>query len=221
MEAELPGSPPARSSNKGDRTKMNDVNREFFQSLNPSLLRADAGKFEAKLTFAERCAVLACLISGVNRNMLAHVFGINRRTVTHIGNPKSIHYKSVRAELVGMGKEGFIDKYVTEDIRERIAASQNELIVKMSDRAAAKVDTNLRTPSKMRNSDSGIRVLKPEQCQYSHRVEIGWVNGHLGEGWYYRDLDGPRPEDWFHCGPESILSSTAALREAEMTIFDV
>jgi hypothetical protein len=194
---------------------------EFFQSLNPMLMRPDAGKFAAKLSHSERCAVLACLINGVSHRVLAQAFGINRRTVSHIGNRDSIHYKSVRDELIGLGKEAFTDKYITEDIQNRVDEAGHSAIVRMTNDAAARQDANIRTPTKMRNKHRGTHVLTPEQCKYSHRVEIGWVNGFLGEGWYYRDLDGPEPEKWFHCGPESILSSTAALREAEMAIFDI
>jgi len=198
---------------------MSESTAKFFQSLNPSSMRADAGKFEAKLTFAERCAVLACLVNGVNRNLLAHVFGINRRTVSHIGNPKSVHYKSVRDELIGLGKEEFTTKYITEDVQDRIAASENKLIVQIKDREAAEIDDNIRTPSRMRNKHRGTHVRIPEGGTYSHRIQIEWVVGFYGEGWYYKDFDGPFPEKWLHTGPESILSSTAALKgiEAELT----
>jgi hypothetical protein len=199
---------------------MNESSAKFFQSLNPSSLRADAGKFEAKLSFDERCAVLACLVNGVNRNLLAHAFGINRRTVTHIGNRHSPHYRSVRAELIGLGVEEFTDKYVTEDIQNRIAKAEGSIITKLKDREAAEIDANIRTPSRMRNKHAGIKVIQPESCKHSHRVEISWALSHLGEGWYYRDLDGARPDEWMHAGPESILSSSAALKGAESEVTD-
>jgi hypothetical protein len=200
------------------------VNREFFQSLNPASLRADAGKFEAKLSFAERCAILACLVNGTNPKLLAFAFGINRRTVTHIVNPKSVHYKSVRAELVGLGTEAFTDKYVTEEIRTRIAEAEGNalatIVTKMNNDTVEKHAINIRTPTKNRNKDAGFHVVHPEQCEHSHRVEIQWTLSHLGEGWYYRDLDGSRPSEWMNAGEESILTSTAALKGAESEVTD-
>jgi hypothetical protein len=69
-------------------------------------------------------------------------------------------------------------------------------------------------------------VLKPEQCEYSHRVVIKWFDQEETEteqmrhGWYYQDLDGNDPELWFHSGPESLLSSSNALKGAETEILD-
>jgi hypothetical protein len=139
--------------------------------------------------------------------------------VSHIGNPKSVHYKEIREELIGLGKEEFTTRYITEDIQDRIAKAEVEAVVQMGNDAAAREDANIRTPTKMRSKDRGTHVRIPEGGSYSHRIQIEWVVGFYGEGWYYRDLDGPFPEKWLHTGPESTLSSTAALRgiEAELT----
>jgi hypothetical protein len=207
-----------------ESAKVNDV-AELVKTLNPSSLRADAGKFEAKLTFAERCAVLGCHKLGVNRRLLALSFGVNRRTVTHIYNPKSPHYRSVRNEYNSMGHDDFIEKYVTDDIYKKLketeAKAENQAILNADDSEASVIDTNLREPSKMRTRDEGFHTIQPEHCKYSHRIEVRWVNSYLGEGWYFRDMDGPNPNEWMNNGPESILSSTAALRGAESEVIDV
>lgn len=196
----------------------------FFKTLNPSSLRADGGKFEAKLTFEQRCAILACYINGTNRRLLALAFGVNRRTVTHIYNKKSVHYRSVRAELEKLGKEEFTSRYVNEDIikliRDTEKAAGSAAILDANDTDVADQPVNIRVPTKMRSKDEGIHTIQPPQCSYSHRVEIAWVNSHLGEGWYFRDLDGSFPEEWMNSGPESILTSTTALRGAEQEVTD-
>src|SRR5262245_4445022 len=60
------------------------------------MMSRNRDRFAAKLTFDQRCQVLALHRLGVTREDLAMMFGINRRTVTHIYNPQSEHYKSVR-----------------------------------------------------------------------------------------------------------------------------
>jgi len=73
-----------------------------------------------------------------------------------------------------------------------------------------------------------MHVLKPDQCEYSHRVVIAWrdeitdvVSGNvLPMGWWYQDLDGNDPDEWFHSGPESLISSQNALLAAETELID-
>src|SRR5262252_4002411 len=72
-------------------------------------------KFAAKLDFPQRCEILALYRRGVGRNILADAFGVDRRTVTHIHNPVSPHYKNVRAEYDRLGKEACEQAYVTEE----------------------------------------------------------------------------------------------------------
>ena len=197
---------------------------EFFRNLGPSALRADAGKFEAKLTFAERCAVLACHVNGVSRPTLALAFGINRRTVTHIYNAKSPHYRSVRQEYERLGKADFTKQYFTEDIQKRLTDVANHFknrdLLRASDETASEYGEDLIKPAKMRAKHRGFHVIHPEQCKVTHRIEIDWVNSYHGEGWYFRDLDGPNPEEWMNNGPESIMTSTTAYKGAMLEVVD-
>jgi hypothetical protein len=191
----------------------------------PHIFRG-SGRFEPKLTFDERCSVLALYLSGVHRRVLAAAFGIDRRTVAHIYNPHSIHYKAVRKQLEVLGREVFIRRYLTEEATVKVRAVQNHREVTLSDDEMREEPSHAPIPNRKRNRKEGVHVLKPEQCEYSHRVVIGWreaVNDDISgspAGWYYQDLDGNDPELWFHSGPESLLSSQNALKGAEPELLD-
>jgi len=193
----------------------------------PTIMRGQ-GRFEAKLTFEERCSVLALYMSGVNRRVLAIAFGIDRRTVAHIYNPHSIHYKSVRAEANSMGRELFMRRYLTEEAIQRVESVANHPRVTLSDDQTREKPSTANLPSRKRNRREGMHVLKPDQCEYSHRVVIAWrdeitdvVSGNvLPMGWWYQDLDGNDPDEWFHSGPESLISSQNALLAAETELID-
>jgi hypothetical protein len=124
-----------------------------------------------------------------------------------------------------MGHDAFVEKYVTDYIYKKLKsveeAAENQAILNAKDGEATVMDTNLREPSKMRTRHEGFHTIQPSHCSYSHRIEIKWVNSYLGEGWYFRDMDGPNPNEWMNNGPESVLSSTAALHGAEQEVVDV
>jgi hypothetical protein len=158
--------------------------------------------------------------------VLAAAFGIDRRTVAHIYNPHSVHYKAVRKQLEVLGREVFIRRYLTEEASMKVAKVSNNPEVKLPDDNWRKQPDKETVPAKRKNRDEGVHVLKPEQCEYSHRVVIKWFDQEETEteqmrhGWYYQDLDGNDPELWFHSGPESLLSSSNALKGAETEILD-
>jgi len=190
----------------------------------PTIIRG-LGRFDAKLTFDERCSVLALYISGIHRRVLAAAFGIDRRTVAHIYNKNSVHYKKVRARLQELGQAEFLRQYLTEESTRKAAAVANDPSVTLADREwRAQPDTGM--PSKRKNRKEGVHVVKPDQCEYSHRLVIQWFDEReesettLSAGWWYQDLDGNNPEEWFHSGPESLLSSANALKMAQTEIID-
>ena len=203
---------------------MDDKVQAIIDTLNPASLRLDAGRFAPKLNFEERCAVLAAYLAGVNRRLLAVAFRINRRTVTHIYNSRSIHYKDVRKELEKLGREEFIRTYLTEHVATMLKTIEQDeaakIIINLNDKEASKLAHAVTTPNKRRNKDEGYHTLHPEHCEYSHRVQIAWTSGFHGEGWYYRDLDGAFPSEWMHSGRESIITSTTALTGADIEIQD-
>lgn len=184
----------------------------------PTIMRG-LGRFEPKLTFDERCSVLALYLSGVHRRVLALAFGVDRRTVAHIYNKHSIHYKSVRQELTRLGTNAFIRQYLTEEATRRVSAVADHPEVTLSDDSLRKEKPAPDIPNKKWHRKAGVNVVKPEQCEYSHRVVIAWREEPT-PGWYYQDMDGDNPNAWLHSGPESLLSSSNALKGAELEIMD-
>lgn len=160
------------------------------------------GKFAPKLNDEERCAVLALVRSGVRRESVAAAYGIDRRTVGHISNTESARYKEVRAKYKAMGHEEFVRTFLTEEAALKIAA------LPADETTAPKVDTS--APSPRANRLAGSHKVKPEQCEYEHRIEIKYCKAEdeTGfEGWHFRDLDSKNPENWFHNGDESRRTS--------------
>lgn len=151
------------------------------------------GKFAPKLTFAQRCEVLALHRMGCTREVLAKMFHLDRRTVTHIQNPASPRYNNVREEEKRMGRENFIKKYVTEE-------SQRKMLAIM---AETKEGNNRNAKGKQ-----GIHTVQGPMCTFPHRVMIQWREVPEA-GWYYQDLDSDFPKDWFTTGPESMKTSQA------------
>lgn len=170
------------------------------------------GKFESKLTFEQRCTVLALVTAGIARPIIAAAFSVDRRTVTHIVNHSGVHYRNVRNKLKELGKEEFIKTYIGEmdaiAIKEAAQRVQDDLAHPQSG------------PSARATGHAGIQVVKPVQCAYSHRLEIGYVTVDGTTGWHYRDLDSKHGNAWLHNGDASLLTSAACLKAAEANLLD-
>src|SRR5580765_3485616 len=152
----------------------------LLASLNGESL---AGKYAAKLSFGQRCEILALSRTGCTRELLAKMYNVDRRTITHIYNINSIHYKNVREEELRLGRENFIAKYATLDVLNKAY----ELAV------ANKEGINNPNANKKR----GIHNLQNDACEFPHRVVIQWVEADNDKieisGWYYKDLDSEWP----------------------------
>ena len=168
------------------------------------------GKFRPKLDFAQRCEILALYRRGVGRNVLADAFGIDRRTVTHIQNQNSVHYKSVRDRYAELGKEVFEREYITE------AGS-----LKVAEQLGKQPKADPTKPNRNAGRHAGINIVDGTYCERPHRVDVQWLaDGAAGPGWYYQDLDGPAPELWTYTNETSLLTSTNCLRALKDEISD-
>lgn len=162
-----------------------------------------SGKFQPKLSFDDQCSVLAFVLKGVSRPLVAQAFGIDRRTVGHIVNMTGIKYHNVRKRLKALGPDDFAAEYLTESWAMKIAeaarnATDHEQDVALANRRAA--------------SHAGIHMVKPDQCRTTHRIEIAFLERQGDQpGWHYRDLDSSTPDLWFHNGEVSLRSSKACL----------
>jgi hypothetical protein len=174
---------------------------EELDALIP-LLQINKYKFAPKMDFTQRCQILALYRKGFSSEVLARIYKINRRTLTHIYNPNSPHYKNVREQLTVMGLERFKETYATPEVVRTALAYESEY------------DRTKEVNNKHANGKQGVHVVRNNFCNYDHRVIIQWVEA--GErnitvsGWYYRDLDSDFPEEWFTAGgPESLRNSQA------------
>lgn len=157
-------------------------------------------RFVAKLTLRQRCEVLALRRSGISRESLAKMYGIDRRTVTHIYNDNSPHYKDVRAIEKGMGKDAFIKEYLNDELVNKALAYRQ------------KQETE-EPNNRMARGKEGVHSIRGKDCEYDHRIIISWRDADEKEievsGWYYKDLDGDYPDNWLSSGPASLKTSNA------------
>lgn len=178
-----------------------------------------AGKYVPKLDFDQRCEILALYRTGLGRTILSAAYGIDRRTITHIYNPKSKHYKSVRAEEKRLGKDAFQKKYLTENV-----------LIKLRNFAEVNKANppKVGRPKKSRANRSasrfaGVHTIMNDNLERPHTVQIGWeenpIDG-VGAGWYYRDMDGD-PSKWLHNGEESTLTSKDCLEAVQENLFEL
>lgn len=171
------------------------------------------GKFKPKLTEVERYQALACVIKGIKYDAVAATFGVDRRTVNHMANRYSKHYKDVRRKLEELGEQEFLDTYFDEKVLDRLKTAT--MLAKPEPEPTAERRPNARASGK-----KGIHIVHPEQCRYNHRLEIGYRADADPVGWWYRDLDGPDPDTWLNCGPDTMFTSQQCFAAAQLEIID-
>ena len=175
-----------------------------------ALMGVNNGKYVAKLDHDKRCQVLALYRMGITREALAAMFNINARTVGHIYNKDSVHYKLVRAEEQALGTEKFIQKHTNDDLFNRAMSyrqtAENEAIKN----------------NKYAKGKEGVHQVRPASCNHVHTVVIRWrdEDGDNPAGWYYQDRDGDFPNEWLSSGEESLRTSMDCFRGLLRNITD-
>jgi hypothetical protein len=163
-------------------------------------LYSEKNKFAAKLTFEQRCEILALHRLGITREAVASMYNIDRRTVTHICNPLSKHYKKVREMEVGLGVDRFRETYLNDETINKALAFRQE------------AETVAEVNNKYAKGKAGVHVVKGKNCQMEHRVIIAWKDkeGDIEiAGWYYKDIDSDFPDNWFCTDNDSLKTSNA------------
>jgi len=188
---------------------------EAMEALDAAIAASKAvnKKYEPKLSFPQRCEILALYRKGCTRESLANLYGVDRRTITHIYNPRSPRYKNVREEELRLGGSNFLDMYLSEEMMRRATS-----IVK-----PAVDDKNAN--NRAANRKAGVHSMRNEFCDYDHRVIIQWVEADGDKipvsGWYYKDLDSEWPDAWFTTqDPEALKTSQNCYTAALMDISD-
>lgn len=176
-------------------------------------------RFSAKLTFTQRCEILAMSHSGITRELLAKAYNIDRRTVTNIYNPNSVYYKNVREEELRMGRAEFQKTYLTQAALDRVMAFRQTQ------------ETEQHTSNnKFASKKKGPHTVRGADCEYPHQVVIAWKDrgdpaNEQGDpievsGWYYNDMDGDFPNFWSCGDEESLRTSDACYRAMLKNIAD-
>lgn len=190
------------------------------ERIPPNLLATDDGKFKPKLDVLNRYRALAAVRSGIKKEIVAAAFGIDRRTISHMTNPQSKHYKSTREKELSMGTKAFVQEYFDEWTLQKILLTD---LSKIQPSGSVSQDDGTPKPNPRAKSKAGINVVKPEQCKYNHRVDVKFFEAGKGqhqEGWWYRDMDGPNPDEWCRGDDGSLMTSQDCLRAAEESIYD-
>jgi hypothetical protein len=176
-----------------------DRERVALGALRGATVRSGISKFERKLTFKQQCEILALKRLGHTNEFLGAMYGIDRRTVTHMYNPTSNHYKAVREEEKRLGADRFLELYWNEELVAKLIAA--EAVISNS------------SNNKSANRKKGLHIVQNDWCKSTHRVYIDWREPPDVQeaGWYYRDLDSDFPDDWLYPAgvPEAKLNSQA------------
>lgn len=148
-------------------------------------------RFAAKLSFDERCQMLALKLSNMSIGAIAVAFGVNRRTVTHVYQPHSPRYQNVRKQLETMGRDAFLTRYIDEDLINRVKAAAETPEAQMSGNKYEQKESHSTTPNPRATKAAGISVHKGEGHGFTHRIEVVWVDNKedYPDGWYAKLLD--------------------------------
>lgn len=219
---------PYRLPNGAVATKSEAVN-ELISRLPASAFRHNRTKFTPKLNVPARMAIRGLVAMGVGHRVLAIAYEVDRRTIGHIANDHSLHYRDVSKEWQKLGEVDFIQTYVTSDDIERCArilasddpAIQEKLRLNKNEASSSTVDNPAKAPNPRANKNAGLNVVKTENTRHSHRLIIEFRDDQpFGVGWYYQDMDDADPTAWYHNGEESMLTSTACLEGVIANLVD-
>lgn len=192
---------------------------DFKAGLDPAVFKKNDTRFQPKLRFEERCQCLALSLAGVAVNVIAAAYGLDRRTVGHIINPQSPHYKNVRREVEKYGRDHFITTYLTPEVTARVNSQETKDRAAATYREYAKYrEKNANHPNRRANGSQGTHPTWHYGDKATHMLEVKWLEptdeGAVnGQGWYVRDMDDPREEMRAWCGYEhTLMTSAAALK---------
>lgn len=159
--------------------------------LDPLLLKG-SGAFEPKLTFAQRCEILAFDQSGAKRSQLAAMYKIARPTVAYICNPASRYYKTVRQELYDLGKERFIETYLTPEVISTFNEHANHVravLTAEDDKIERRTEASHGVPLKSARMKAGPLSVWDEYGKFTEQISVDWLEqseleSFAGIGWY-------------------------------------
>ena len=160
----------------------------------PELLIASSVKFEAKLTFEQRCQILAAAKLGFKREIIARAFNVHRATVRHVISPTSRSYRDVRKRWAELGEEEFYDTFVTEGMLLMLQNVKNDPEVSMSD-DELEAARSLNQPAANSRADKakGPFSLYKELDGITIRMDCAWYPDPIPAQYIWQE----RPAGWY------------------------
>lgn len=163
-------------------------------SVEPSMLRSST-KYKPKLSFDERCAILALYHYGMKKDIIADVFSVDRRTVSHVTNTQSIHYRNVREERVDCGGDDFFTKYVTEDVHKKIIGYKERKDAEPVPTKVEEPPLEAGMPNQRMHQKKGLHSVTGAISGERRNIEVYWNNAlEDNTGWFWHNLDEPDVE---------------------------
>lgn len=193
-----------------------------INKIDPRLLaKQDPAYFGAKLDFKTRCAILALHMQGIPRTVLAAAYNVDRRTVGHIVNHTSPHYRMVRKEVERLGEVEFLKVYTRDtDIalvnQHRHDQEVTQTQAKYDEERPTKRAEKVERPNRRASRCQGIHVI--HTFDGDQRFDLDWhdfEDPEIGACWAYRNLDGDG--EWYRFEGKGAYTShqTLALLIAE------
>lgn len=198
---------------------------EILAMVPATLLRGhrDDTKFAPKLSFEQRCEVMAFYLAGFKIPALAAAFGLHRRTVSSIVSRNARYYKDVIEEFDRRGADDFKRVYLTEEGAKKLAAVADSDEVKMNEPAYRGLKATADGPDKRKNTYQGVST-----SSQGGKFEVAWKDkgevdavGELEEsGWYYHDLEDPVAKGMWQVdsNDKPFVSSKAAYDKAMIEV---
>lgn len=184
--------------------------------LDRTVLRSNLS-YAPKMSFAERCSCLAFYHAGVKKNVLALVFGVNRRTVSHIVNDHGLHYKNVRERRRELGPDEFNRTYITEELTMRINEMRSHPDV---EKTQGEIDSERSSnkPNERAAKKAGYHLVVGEVTGMKCNVEVKWISSKHDpeQGWFWFNNDEPDANIRQWIGP--FRTSNDALENAKQSI---
>lgn len=204
----------------------------YIASHYPDLYKPIISKYAPKLSFVERCQVLALMLSNLDRRIVGAAYGINRGTVSYIVNEASPHYKDVRRELKDHGLDRFLAKYLTPVALERYAGAKNDQQTLYSDDELRRAKEKGELPGQEANP----KAVKSEGVFWftgmwglqvgTYKAEVKWTDepgpdpaDFLSEtprtpGWYIHVKDAEDDNTFYIAGSAADSKTSTSARDA-------
>ena len=142
--------------------------------------------FVSRLPFDELCGFYAALMDGVTNSIVAAASNLGEPTVSnlrHAGEARQgqMRYPKVAQTYRALGREAFIHKYVTPQIKDRLRVARDQVVNQRS------IPKPLNGVNPRASKYAGIRLIADPNDGMETYVEIAFDRG-VKPGWKWREI---------------------------------